>query len=279
MKQRLLLTLLPLALAACSPTPPSNPADTAAPSTTATTAAVATTPEAAMDTSALGQYHWRLSEATDKDGKRIDALFAQADKPLQLDFAEGRLSVSNACNRIGGSYQVEAGKLQVGQMMHTMMACPDPAVMALDDAIDQRLRDHPALTVQTSGGTPQLRLLTAGGDQLLFDGQPTAETRYGGTGETVFMEVAAQTKPCSHPLIADHQCLQVRERHYDANGLRSGTPGDWQPLYQDIEGYTHEPGIRNVLRLKRYTIKNPPADGSSVAYVLDMVVESANEKP
>ena len=50
--------------------------------------------------------------------------------------------------------------------------------------------------------------------------------------------------------------------------------GEWQFLYQDIEGYAHEPGMRNVLRLNRYTIANPPADGSSVAYVLDMVVES-----
>jgi len=43
-------------------------------------------------------------------------------------------------------------------------------------------------------------------------------------------------------------------------------------------GYTHEDGVRNVVRVKRYTIANPPADASSNAYVLDMVVESANEK-
>ncbi|HYM87381.1 MAG TPA: DUF4377 domain-containing protein, partial [Pseudoxanthomonas sp.] len=46
-----------------------------------------------------------------------------------------------------------------------------------------------------------------------------------------------------------------------------------------IEGYTHEAGIRNVLRVKRYTIKHPPADGSSLVYVLDMVVESEATKP
>ena len=52
-----------------------------------------------------------------------------------------------------------------------------------------------------------------------------------------------------------------------------------QPLDQDIEGYTHEDGVRNVLRLKRYTVKNPPADGSSIGYVLDMVVESELVRP
>ena len=44
-----------------------------------------------------------------------------------------------------------------------------------------------------------------------------------------------------------------------------------------IEGYTHEDGVRNVVRVKRYEVKNPPADAPSQAYVLDMVVESASE--
>ncbi|MBN9325065.1 MAG: DUF4377 domain-containing protein, partial [Delftia acidovorans] len=41
-----------------------------------------------------------------------------------------------------------------------------------------------------------------------------------------------------------------------------------------IEGYKHEPGIRNVLRIQRYKRQNVPADASAYAYVLDMVVES-----
>ena len=60
--------------------------------------------------------------------------------------------------------------------------------------------------------------------------------------------------------------------------LKVGTPGAFGNFYARIEGYSHEPGIRNVLRVDRYTVKNPPADASSSAYVLDMVVESANEK-
>ncbi|HEY0334439.1 MAG TPA: DUF4377 domain-containing protein, partial [Stenotrophomonas sp.] len=43
-------------------------------------------------------------------------------------------------------------------------------------------------------------------------------------------------------------------------------------------GYTHLQGVRNVLRVKRYTIPHPPADGSATAYVLDLVVESAQER-
>jgi hypothetical protein len=124
-----------------------------------------------------------------------------------------------------------------------------------------------------------LRLSTESGDTLDFFGAPTAETRYGGAGETVFLEIDAQTQPCSHPLILNKHCLKVRERNYDSNGLATGTPGEWHPLYQDIEGYTHTAGVRNVLRVKRYAIKNAPADAPSQAYVLDMVVESEIVKP
>ena len=109
---------------------------------------------------------------------------------------------------------------------------------------------------------------------LVFKGAPTAATRFGGPAERVFLEVGPETKPCSHPLIPDKQCLQVREVRFDENGLRVGEPGEWQNFFDEIEGYTHQPGVRNVLRIDRYTRKDVPADASRYAYVLDMVVES-----
>jgi len=56
---------------------------------------------------------------------------------------------------------------------------------------------------------------------------------------------------------------RMRELKYGENGVTVGTPGEWQPLYQNIEGYTHEAGIRNVLRVKRFNLKNPPAGAPS----------------
>lgn len=270
--KRLLLLALPLALAGCP-----KPADQAVPPP-ATTPATATPAPATADASQLlSQYHWQLMDATDAQGKRIDALFARADKPLQLDFKEGRVGVSNACNRMGGTYTLSDTSLTLGRLTSTMMACTDNALMALDQEIGTRL-EGTLKVAATQDGVAQLALTTATGDKLLFAGNPTAETRYGGAGERVFLEVASETKPCSHPLIPDKQCLQVREIRYDDKGLKVGTPGEFEHFYDGIEGYTHEPGVRNVLRVDRYTVKNPPADGSSNAYVLDMVVESANEK-
>jgi heat shock protein HslJ len=270
-KHRLLL--LPLALAACSQTPqttsPAPPIIATAAATPAATGTASTT-----GSGLLGQYHWQLIEATDSKGTRIDSLFARADKPVQLDFSADRLTVVNSCNNMGGGYSIRKGRLQMGPMTSTMMACPDAALAALDEALAQRLQGSLELSLQAGGNAAHLQLVTDSGDTLSFTGLPTAQTRFGGPGETAFLEVAAQTVPCNQPLIPGKQCLLVRERHFDEHGLPAGTPGAWQPLSQDIEGYTHAPGIRNVLRVKRYTVRNPPADGPSVAYVLDLVVES-----
>lgn len=272
---RKLTLLLPLALmAACSQTP--APAGTGGDDVAPAAAKAADQQTLAhLDAQRLQSQHWLLQQATGADGKRIDALFAREDKPVTLDFAEGRLSVSNTCNRMGGGYTFDAGKLSVSAMASTMMACTDKALMALDEAVSSRLQGE-LKAEQGADGT--LTLTNAKGDVLVFNPEPTAETRYGGAGETVFLEVAAKTEKCSHPLIPDYQCLQVREVKFDDKGLKQGEPGKFENFYGTIEGYTHEDGVRNVVRVKRYEVKNPPADAPSQAYVLDMVVESAIEK-
>src|SRR5690606_10231199 len=89
----LLAAPLALALAACTPTPP--PAGDA-PQEAAVSAAADAAPDPASAAPAgqLDAWHWRLDEAADADGNRIDALFGNADQPLQLDFKDGRVSAS-----------------------------------------------------------------------------------------------------------------------------------------------------------------------------------------
>lgn len=266
MRQRLvpMMFWMPM-LVACSATAPSNGGETA------TTPVVATA--AVIDAGSLASHHWRLQRATDREGRRIDALFARADLPVQLDFNEGRLAVLNACNRIGGGFGIEKDHLIVGTMISTKMACADPALTNLDRAISERLQGRLRMAVR-SGASPSLHLITEAGDTLEFIGEPTDATRYGGEGETVFLEADAYTIACSHPFRPQSQCLRVREVRYDANGLKLGEPGKWEALYQEIAGYAHENGVRNVLRIKRYRVKNPPTDAPATALVLDMVVES-----
>lgn len=261
--RRPLSLLLPLALAVCASMPP---------------AADATAPANAMpDATLLAGYHWQLVQATDRGGQRIDALFVRPDQPLQLDFTDGHISVRNACNGMGGNYRITNGQLLVGPMMHTMTACPEPALNRLDGLIGQRLASHPAIVVTQHGNMPRLQLRTASGDMLDFDGVPTAATRYGGPGVTEFLEVAPQSVPCRTPQAPDAACLDVREVHYDADGLKTGTPGTWFPLAQ-IEGYMHQAGLHNVLRVRRYSLPQARHGAPDAAYVLDTVVETSVPK-
>ncbi len=270
----LLILLLPLALAGCN-----RPAEPGAPAPGEMAADPAAPPPlaAADPATLLPAHHWRLTDATDAQGQRIEALFARPDHPLQLDFADGRVSVSNTCNRMNGGYTLAGDRLTLGRMASTMMACTEPKLSALDAEAGARLSGELGVAA-TAGDTPELVLTAADGSRLVFQGAPTAATRFGGPGERIFLEVGPETKPCDHPLIPGKQCLQVREIRFDDSGIRVGEPGEWQNFYDEIEGYTHQPGVRNVLRIDRYTRQDVPADASRYAYVLDMVVESEQVK-
>ncbi len=264
MNKPLLLLALPIALmAACNKTP--------APVVEQTTPPATSTAPAALDGNLLTANHWRLENATDGTNQRIEGLFVRADKPVTLDFRDGRVSVANTCNGMGGGFTLDGDVLTIAPMVSTQMACAEQAVMALDHAVSGRLEGP--LKVQQLDATT-LKLANGGGDVLTFRGEPTAEARHGGPGETVFLEIDAQTKPCPHPMIPDKQCLQVREVKYDDNGVAQGERGTFGHFYDAIEGYTHEAGVRNVVRVKRFAVQNPPADASSQAYVLDAVVAS-----
>lgn len=285
MKMRLLLPslILPLLLLACSPPPdpeptpappPAAPADTTAPTDTMDQADAAEKSDAAsFDADQLGRYHWHLHDAVDGDGQPIDALLARSDRPLQLDFIDGRVAISNTCNRIGGSYVLEGNALHISHMMQTQMACNDEALMLMDSTVGERMPGDSTVRLDADGDTPRLMLAYADGDVLSFRGAPTAATRHGSEGEIVFMEVAAQTVPCDADNEEGEQCLQVRGREYGDDGAVVATEDEWRTLHSNIEDFEHQPGVRNVLRLKRYS----PA-GQDDVLVLDMVVESENER-
>jgi hypothetical protein len=64
------------------------------------------------------------------------------------------------------------------------------------------------------------------------------------------------------------ECLLVRE---DPNA-------DWRNFYDAIEGFTYEPGYSYKLLVDVRDIPNPPADGSSRAYRLVLLVEKVRTR-
>ncbi|MGB3068564.1 MAG: META and DUF4377 domain-containing protein [Ottowia sp.] len=217
----------------------------------------------------LKAYYWDLKAAYDGKGQ---AWKSSAKPAMQLQFDDRQVSVRNLCNTMGASYTLNGSNIQVSRPMSTMKACADSELMAQEQRVGQLLPTAQRIDLR-GGEPPQLVLHFADGSRWEMAGTPTPQTQYGSAGERIFLEVAPQRVACNHPLIKDAQCLRVREIRYGDNGVKQGE-GEWQLFYSEIEGYKHEPGIRNVLRVNRFKRQNVPADASAYAYVLDMVVES-----
>jgi heat shock protein HslJ len=231
-----------------------------------------TTTSAAVAQPALPAYYWNLVSANDAAGKPLFALNKGIERKLRVSFGDKNLNISGGCNGQFGGYQYQDGVLKVQSLASTLMAC-DKSLMDLDAEVARLFKGDLRAVITGDNTAPMLQLTTANGSVLKLQGEATPQTRYGSKGEVKFLEVAAKTVKCSHPMIPDYQCLQVRERRYDDAGLQLATQDAWHPLYQSIEGFEHHDGVRTVLRVKQYEWKNPPADAPSKVYVLDMVVE------
>lgn len=68
--------------------------------------------------------------------------------------------------------------------------------------------------------------------------------------------------------VAPQKCMLVKENIVD----------DWHNFYGNIKGFTYEVGYEYLLKVKTEIIKNPPADGSSLKYILVDVLEKNKTK-
>ena len=267
-----------LTLAACST---SNSANTTSGTSSPNTA---TSMNASTLNSSLQAYHWDLQSAHDKSGGALSAFTALAPKTVvRLNFMAGSkpgelIIATKLCNNMSGGYQLDGNKITVSQnLMATQMACAEKGLMQLEQAVGAQLPRAESVQLAPDANPSRLTLRFNDGSRWELKGVPTNATKYGGAGETIFLEVGPQLKPCTHGVMRNAQCMQVREVKYNQSGIKTGT-GEWGHFYGNIDGFKHEAGMRNVLRVKRYTIQNPPADASRYAYVLDMRVESERVK-
>lgn len=75
-------------------------------------------------------------------------------------------------------------------------------------------------------------------------------------GDTVTMIVGPETVECVG--VTPMECLQIKYSESE----------EWQLFYDSIEGFTYEPGYIYELTVQKQEIANPPADGSSIRWVL-----------
>jgi heat shock protein HslJ len=220
----------------------------------------------------LENHRWTLTSATDGAAQRIDALFPEPAPPFTVTFTDSLLNFQGGCNSFSSSYEINAqGQLLAGSMQSTMMACA-PELMQADTALAALLAQPVQIALSRDAG-PLLQLQTAANETLGLQGQMLPEALYG-PATLIFLEIDAQQLACRNPRNGQTTCLQAREIVFDEQGLRVPPPGPWQPFYDTIEGYTHTPGERNVVRVKRYDRSGEPGTNSPMLYVLDLVIET-----
>lgn len=196
----------------------------------------------------------------------------ETNQPIQLRFSGQELYISTGCNSQAGMFKTENDKLITTVLRSTRKAC-SPELMKQEQlaaslfnkqsttyVIDDRNKSRPTLTVTS-----------ANGQKYTFIGEITPEAKYQTQGETIFLEISPETKPCSG--VAKQNCLQVREIKYSAKGGKTYVNPQWTLFYDQIEGFQHNPQQRVILRVKRYKIGQPAADQSKYAYVHDLTVE------
>ena len=195
------------------------------------------------------------------------------DKPLVLNFNDQqRLSIATGCNTQGTSWKIEKGQIVTADLMSTMMAC-SPELMKQEQFSSSLFakRTIPFVLNTQDVNKPTLTLIDATGQKVVFEGKMTPETQYQTQAETIFLEISPETKKCTG--VSPQTCLQVREIKYAENGVKTQVDKDWTLFYNHIEGFEHNPNERQIIRVKRYEIKNPAADQSKYAYVHDMTIE------
>ena len=224
----------------------------------------------------LNNYTWHLISAMDKKNKRIDDLFVRPDMPIALQFNDQQISILNLCNNTGGGFALKGNYLTVSNLASNAMACEAP-LDNLDSSISKLLQGTSTIKISKIKPEPQLTVKTANGDTLIFKATKTPEFKYGSKAETIFLEIAPTTKPCTAGA-GKMQCLQVKEVKYNEQGLKTYTGSQWQNFYDNIDGFKHNTNQQVIVRVNRYKVSNPPADASSYAYVLDTVIQQSNVK-
>ena len=86
------------------------------------------------------------------------------DTAVTMEFVgPDRIAGKAACNRYNGPVRVEAGKLRIGPLLTTRMACPPPLMaaeavfLAALEAATRLSRDNSALLLHGAAGTPPSR--------------------------------------------------------------------------------------------------------------------------
>ncbi len=193
---------------------------------------------------------WVLQEFG-PDGSRTPVL---PDTSVTLVFEDGRISGSANCNTYFADVTQSGSELSFGPIGSTRMACAEPIMQQENNFLAAMATVNHYVVAEG-----QLTLTYDSG-LLVFTTAPAGEMEEDADGTIKTLFVGPELVDCVG--VAPQQCLQVKENEAD----------EWTLFYDQIEGFTYEPGFIYELRVRETAVENPPADASSLALSLVEVV-------
>ena len=126
-----------------------------------------------ITTTVLQSYDWQLVDAKRANGAKVTQLFFDPAKPLTMKFLKANgsdhVTFVNTCNNIGADYSVVNGNVVLGNVLSTMMACPEPqasfdtATMATVQgkySISNNANNTPILTITNSNQVAHFKAIS-----------------------------------------------------------------------------------------------------------------------
>jgi heat shock protein HslJ len=214
-----------------------------------------TQPPSASAGESLAGTSWMLASWGDPDSQNTPL----PDTEITLVFDEDSLGGSSGCNLYTAPYTAASSGLEIGVAAGTLMMCPEEI---MDQEFEFLTALQGAQKYAIADGQLRVNYTTdEGAGVLVFEPEETATESE--NQKTIY--VASQMVDCVG--VGPQKCLQVREE-----------PGaDWQFHYSGIEGFNYEPGYNYTLRIREEAVENPPADASSIRWILVDIVDKTVE--
>lgn len=220
----------------------------------------------------LSNYRWQLVSAIDSNKNNLTKLINIKDK-VELSFnvndSQRNVNFGVGCNSMSGHYTLKDNVLTISEVISTQMLC-ETDIDAAENILAKSMYGASQLTL-TANKVPLLTQIANNGSVLVWKGELTSEAKYGVKPEIIYWQIASQTQPC--PGSTTQKCLKVRPIVYNQQGIQT-MQGEWRLFNGNIEGYTHDSTLDQILRLKRFTIDPVDVKGKQTVYVVDRVVES-----
>lgn len=221
-------------------------------------------------TNSLQSYDWQLNNINSTDPITWNGSYLQTQNgKITLNFNQNHITYNVGCNQLSNQYSLSKNTMQpIGTGISTLMGCGE--LQAREQWLAKQMQSPSELQIMETQVDAVLSQTTADGSWLQWVGKLKPEVKYG-KGETVFLEVKPKWQYCDN--VTDRKCLEVRDIHYDTQGLKTAV-GQWHLLDAPIINYRHDETAQRVLRLTRY--RTPPTDtkGYGNLYQLDSVIET-----